>query len=158
MTIFDYYKNKGQSWSKDGAMSSLADKIEQYIKVLLDRSSDGSIEIQRLELAETFQCVPSQITYVISTRFTPDNGFVVESKRGGRGYVRVRRIESAGDGSSSFKYDVLNYVNSLKEEGTLTNREALLLISVIEAVTEEKTAAEQEELLSRLLKAVRKSL
>ncbi len=72
---------------------SLADKIEQYLKVLIERSDENQIEIQRAELAETFSCVPSQVTYVISTRFTEREGYVTESRRGGKGYVRITRCE-----------------------------------------------------------------
>jgi len=72
---------------------SLADKIEQYIKVLIDRSQTNQIEIQRAELAETFSCVPSQVTYVLATRFTERDGYVTISRRGGKGYVRITRFE-----------------------------------------------------------------
>lgn len=72
---------------------SLADKIEQYLKVLIERSEENQIEIQRSELAETFCCVPSQVTYVIGTRFTEREGYVTESRRGGKGFVRITRFE-----------------------------------------------------------------
>jgi transcriptional regulator CtsR len=68
---------------------SLADKIEQYLKVLIDRSEGKQIEIQRAELAETFSCVPSQVTYVISTRFQEKFGYRTESRRGGKGLLRL---------------------------------------------------------------------
>ena len=71
---------------------SLADRIEQYLKVLIDRSDDKQIEIQRAELAETFRCVPSQVTYVLNTRFTEDEGYITESRRGGKGYVRITKF------------------------------------------------------------------
>lgn len=74
---------------------SLADKIEQYLKVLIERSDVNQIEIQRAELAETFSCVPSQVTYVISTRFTEREGYLTESRRGGKGYVRITRCEGS---------------------------------------------------------------
>ena len=60
----------------------ISDMIEDFLKELL--SEDDMIEIQRNELAEKFKCVPSQINYVISTRFNPNHGYYVESKRGGR--------------------------------------------------------------------------
>ena len=63
---------------------SLADRIEQYIKVLIDHSESNQIEIQRAELAETFNCVPSQVTYVLATRFTEREGYVTISRRGGK--------------------------------------------------------------------------
>ena len=61
----------------------ITDEIENFIKELLN-DEDEYIEIQRNELAEYFKCVPSQINYVISTRFTPSHGYYVESRRGGR--------------------------------------------------------------------------
>src|SRR5690554_4956831 len=70
-------------------MSTLADEIERYIKRILEASKDGSVDIQRNELALKFSCVPSQINYVLSTRFTTEQGYIVESRRGGGGYVRV---------------------------------------------------------------------
>lgn len=73
-------------------MRSTADIIEHYLHHLLDESTDCVIEVQRSCLAEQFACVPSQINYVISTRFTLMRGYVVESKRGSGGYVRIQRV------------------------------------------------------------------
>ena len=68
-----------------------SDHIEAYIKAILEQS--GMVELQRSQLADTFQVVPSQINYVIKTRFTESRGYLVESKRGGGGYSRIGRIE-----------------------------------------------------------------
>lgn len=75
---------------------SLASRLEQYIKVLIARSENGQIEIQRAELAETFACAPSQVSYVLSTRFSQQDGYLVESRRGGRGYVRITELGNEG--------------------------------------------------------------
>lgn len=72
-------------------MASLSDLIETFIKQMI-ADTDGTIELQRNELANQFKCVPSQINYVISTRFTTDRGYYVESRRGGGGHVRIRRV------------------------------------------------------------------
>ncbi len=72
---------------------SLTDRIEQYIKTLIERSANKQIEIQRMELAETFSCVPSQVTYVVATRFGPESGYLAESRRGGSGYMRIRKLD-----------------------------------------------------------------
>ena len=69
----------------------LSDSIEQFIIELM-KSEDGWLELKRNELAGIFNCVPSQINYVMSTRFNEQRGYVVESKRGGGGYIRIRRI------------------------------------------------------------------
>ena len=68
-----------------------SDHIEAYIKAILEQS--GMVELQRSQLADTFQVVPSKINYVIKTRFTESRGYLVESKRGGGGYIRIGRIE-----------------------------------------------------------------
>lgn len=69
----------------------ISDVIEEFIKELL-KDEDEFIEIQRNELAEQFNCVPSQINYVIATRFKPSQGYYVESKRGGGGHIRIRKV------------------------------------------------------------------
>lgn len=68
----------------------ISDMIEEFIKDLFDE--ENSIEIQRNDLAEKFNCVPSQINYVISTRFKPAQGYYVESKRGGGGHITIKKI------------------------------------------------------------------
>lgn len=79
-------------------MASLSDIIETFIKQMIS-DTDGVIEIQRNELATQFNCVPSQINYVISTRFTTDRGYYVESRRGGGGHVRIKRINITRPGN-----------------------------------------------------------
>ena len=69
----------------------VSDIIEEFIKDLL-KDEDDYVEIQRNELAEHFNCVPSQINYVIQTRFKPSQGYYVESKRGGGGHIRIKKI------------------------------------------------------------------
>jgi transcriptional regulator CtsR len=76
---------------------NLADFIEQYLNGILDRQSQ--IELKRQELAKMFRCAPSQINYVLETRFTFERGYLVESKRGGGGYIRISQIPWRGDGS-----------------------------------------------------------
>ena len=70
----------------------LSDIISQKIIEMLDNSDEGIAEIQRNELAESVGCVPSQINYVLSSRFTPEHGYIIESRRGGGGYIRITRI------------------------------------------------------------------
>ncbi|MGE5454562.1 MAG: CtsR family transcriptional regulator [Methylocystaceae bacterium] len=134
-------------------MSSLADKIEQYIKILIDRSTSGSIEIQRLELAETFACAPSQITYVISTRFNPQFGFWVESKRGGSGYVRVSRIQLPVAEWLS-QSDAMLVLQQLLEEERITTREYFLLKVVFDSLGTSSELPAVEPVIGRVLQAV----
>ena len=70
----------------------MSDMIEEFIKELFD--DEDYIEIQRNDLAEHFNCVPSQINYVISTRFKPSQGYYVESKRGGGGHISIRKVNT----------------------------------------------------------------
>lgn len=72
----------------------LSDTIESFIKELLSQD-ETEVELKRNELAEYFGCAPSQINYVLATRFTPDHGYVIESRRGGGGYIRIVRVVQA---------------------------------------------------------------
>lgn len=71
----------------------MSDTIARFILEMLEESG-GSAEMQRAALAQRFSCVPSQINYVISTRFSPESGYIVESRRGGGGYIRITRVET----------------------------------------------------------------
>ncbi|MGN0508698.1 MAG: CtsR family transcriptional regulator, partial [Ruminococcus sp.] len=70
----------------------MSDLVAEYIMQMLDEQN-GSAEIQRNELAGNLGCVPSQINYVITSRFTPEQGYIVESRRGGGGYIRISRVK-----------------------------------------------------------------
>lgn len=69
----------------------VSDLIASFIRDSLE-DADGVLELQRNDLAERFHCVPSQINYVMSTRFSPEHGYIVESRRGGGGYIRITRV------------------------------------------------------------------
>ena len=84
----------------------MSDLVAQYIKDVLEQQ-DGEAEIKRNELATTLGCVPSQINYVITSRFTPEQGYIVESRRGGGGYIRITRINTTRGGA------VMHIVNSI---------------------------------------------
>ncbi|SHH31698.1 transcriptional regulator CtsR [Anaerosphaera aminiphila DSM 21120] len=73
-------------------MAKLSNSIEDFLLDLIDEAN-GTVEIQRALLAERFNCAPSQINYVLTTRFTPYKGYYVESRRGGGGYIRIVRVE-----------------------------------------------------------------
>ncbi|MGI6334583.1 MAG: CtsR family transcriptional regulator [Saccharofermentanales bacterium] len=73
-------------------MSRISDYIEALLKEMMDENN-GLVEISRNSLADRINCVPSQITYVLSTRFTNDQGYLVESRRGGGGWIRIRRVK-----------------------------------------------------------------
>ncbi|MDR7318519.1 CtsR family transcriptional regulator [Brevibacillus nitrificans] len=120
-------------------MRNISDIIEQHLKSILTESPNGSIEIQRSELADLFQCVPSQINYVINTRFTVQKGYIVESKRGGGGYIRIRKVQIVSKArlqellteeliGEAITQNVGNaIVERLLEEGLVNLREATLM-------------------------------
>lgn len=113
----------------------MSDMIEEFIKELLD--DEDYIEIQRNDLAEHFNCVPSQINYVISTRFKPSQGYYVESKRGGGGHISIKKINttksnylmhtisSIGDKLTSQEVDI--FLSNFLSYGVVTKKEAKLL-------------------------------
>lgn len=76
-------------------MAALSDSIEQFINDMLDEFGD-SVELRRNDMADYFRCAPSQITYVLATRFSPERGYVTESRRGGGGYIKVLKIKVDG--------------------------------------------------------------
>ncbi len=78
-------------------MPNISDIIEQYLKQVLNMSDQDIVEIKRSEIANKFQCVPSQINYVINTRFTLERGYIVESKRGGGGYIRIMKVKAKSE-------------------------------------------------------------
>jgi transcriptional regulator CtsR len=76
-----------------GLVGTLADHIEAYIKQMLRENQGRAIELSRAQLADVFACVPSQINYVLATRFSLERGYIVESRRGGGGYIRIGRVQ-----------------------------------------------------------------
>lgn len=115
-------------------MSNISDIIEQYLKEILHAKGRNVIEIKRSEIADQFQCVPSQINYVINTRFTEERGYIVESKRGGGGYIRIIRVKHAD--KSKLIDEIINMINP-----TVTQQAA---IDVIERLLEEEIITERE--------------
>ena len=93
---------------------NMSDLIENYLKKVLHKNE--TVEIRRSEIADQFNCVPSQINYVINTRFTIQQGYVVESKRGGGGYIRIMKVNLVDE------MDILNELGNLIPE-ELSERE-----------------------------------
>lgn len=147
-------------------MRSLADQIEAYIKKMLELSDKGVIEVQRSEIAEIFACVPSQINYVLTTRFGPEKGYLVESRRGGGGYLRIIKLEA--DNDNEWIVDLVSTVENslisqqagegllerLLEEGFLTPREVYLLKAVISREALQVPLPQRDLLRAHILKAV----
>lgn len=97
----------------------MSDIIEEFIKDLF--SDEEEIEIQRNDLAQQFNCVPSQINYVISTRFKPSQGYYVESRRGGGGHITIKKVNNT---NSDYLMHIINNIGN-----NLTDNEAKILIS-----------------------------
>lgn len=123
-------------------MSSLARQIEEYIKALLEQESAGVVELQRNMLSEYFHCVPSQINYVLSTRFTPVQGYMVETRRGGGGYVRIVSLQLEEDtdiqdaltamvGESMSQSSSEGLTEYLYQQGIISQREMTLLNGIL---------------------------
>jgi len=133
---------------------SLTDRIEEYIKVLINRSDQQQIEIQRAELAETFSCVPSQVTYVLATRFTVKHGYITESKRGGKGFVRITRVTPHAGSYSRLKADIQELVAHLKEDRHIGESEARLIRQLLITLFTELSPEQRQLVLSRLVKDI----
>ncbi|WP_294390072.1 CtsR family transcriptional regulator [uncultured Clostridium sp.] len=74
-------------------MARISDIIAQFINDMIEDEKNKEVIIQRNELADKFNCAPSQINYVLTTRFTAEKGYLIESRRGGGGYIIIRRVE-----------------------------------------------------------------
>jgi len=127
------------------------------------------VEIKRNEIADKFQCVPSQINYVINTRFTVEKGYVVESKRGGGGYIRIIKVQSYDH--ADLIEQLMNLIQNrvtqgsaedvifrIVEEGIITDREARIMLSVIDRSVLYIDLPHRDELRARMLKAMLQTL
>lgn len=123
---------------------NMSDIIEAYLKAIIEENSEGSIEIQRSEIAERFDCVPSQINYVINTRFTTQHGYRVESKRGGGGYIRIHEVQMHDQadllqkliqmiGTSISEKDAEVMIQTLYQREAITEKEGKLMLAAIQA-------------------------
>ena len=123
---------------------SISNIIEEYLKQILGESSQ--IEIRRSEIANHFDVVPSQINYVIKTRFTIQHGYLVQSKRGGGGYIRIERVNLLDNvdvlnsliqaiGDSISERDAYDIVRTLYDEKLLTRREGDLMLVALSKQT-----------------------
>ncbi|PGU60180.1 transcriptional regulator CtsR [Bacillus cereus] len=150
-------------------MRNISDIIEQYLKQVIDLSNNNVIEIKRNEIADRFECVPSQINYVINTRFTLERGFVVESKRGGGGYIRIIKVKLHDDidiidqmlhmiDHSIAQGNAESMIIRLLEEGIITGREAKLMLSVLDRSVLSMDIPSRDELRARILCAMLRTL
>ncbi len=123
-------------------MARKSDLIEQFIKTLIEDTENGTVEIQRNELAQYFKCSPSQINYVLDTRFSNEKGYYIESRRGGGGYIRVIRVNIQDEdyiydmiirsiGDSITKSKAYSIIASFFDQGLINEREMNLMKSAL---------------------------
>lgn len=143
-------------------MRNISDVIEEYLKRVLELSEREIVEIKRSEMADKFQCVPSQINYVINTRFTMERGYLVESKRGGGGYIRITRVRIHDQvhlleqlkhviGNKITQTNAQDIIVRLLEEEIITEKEARLMISVMDRSVLNLELPNRDYLRARLL-------
>lgn len=140
----------------------MSDIIEAYLKEFL--KTKEHIEIRRSDIAEHFDCVPSQINYVINTRFTQEHGYLVESKRGGGGYIRILKVELIDEvdqidamldliGNQLTQRSGINIIETLIKRDLITEREGTLILSVIgKTVLSSISGEKEQEARAELLK------
>ena len=142
------------------ANKNTSDSIEAYIQALLAQA--GMAELKRSELADVFQVVPSQINYVIKTRFTESRGYIVESKRGGGGYIRIGKVQfsdhhqmlqdlAANIGETISQQVFNDILEMLFEEKLLTKRETQLLLAT---TSDEVLGQDAPNLRANMLKKI----
>jgi len=143
-------------------MRNISDVIEEYLKRVLELSEREIVEIKRSEMADKFQCVPSQINYVINTRFTMERGYLVESKRGGGGYIRITRVRIHDQvhlleqlksviGNKINQTNAQDIIVRLLEEEIISEKEAKLMISVMDRSVLNLELPNRDYLRARLL-------
>ena len=151
---------------------NLSHNIEQYILSLLDGELENFVTLRRKDLAEKFECVPSQINYVLRSRFRPEHGYMIDSRRGEHGYIKIFRITySTPEEKAQHSEDVIGdtitlkaahrILESLAERNFITQRERLLMeISLRHEamIMEDERQDKREEMYAELLKRMLRSL
>ena len=105
--------------------NNMTDILEQYIMNLFKEATEDHIIIKRSNVAQKFDCVPSQLNYVIKTRFTPEHGFIIESKRGGGGFIRITKI------TLHTNKDYIDYLIETLDNETIEVEEAIRLAKIL---------------------------
>lgn len=140
---------------------NMTDIIEAYLKSFL--KNQEHVEIKRSDIADHFDCVPSQINYVINTRFTQEHGYLVESKRGGGGYIRILKVQVVDEidqidqmielvGNQISQRNGMNMIQTLIDREIITRREASLILSVIEKSVLHTISDQEQIARAQLLK------
>ena len=137
-------------------MSNIADLIEDYILRRLAAEQNRKVELKRSDIADEISCAPSQISYVLSTRFTQDKGFVVESRRGLGGFIRIGRVPLQDliyqDILAKITFeDFKNIVHYLYKREIIKKREAALMLQTLSVVFDKLEPEDRAELMKSLI-------
>jgi transcriptional regulator CtsR len=157
-------------------MDNMTRAIEEYINDLFDAgTAESTVSLRRKELAKSFGCVPSQINYVLRSRFTPEKGYLIESQRGEHGYIRIIRLSYENPevrvkhidgivGDSITEQDCRKLLSDLQERGLINARERLIIEVALRHTNElsrsdfdvspYKRGAIQAEMLKRILRSL----
>ncbi len=133
-------------------MRNLADAIENFIVRQLLEGSEETVLVQRNELADKLSCAPSQISYVLSTRFTPEKGYLVESRRGSGGFVRIVRVTPPNN-EKERRETAQNLLDHWAQRGIVTSREYALLKYMLEIIN-----ADEKKKITVLQNAISKMM
>lgn len=143
-------------------MARLTDIIENFLKDMLN-DNDGYVELKRNELANSFNCSPSQINYVLETRFQPQMGYYIESRRGGGGYISIERVkinlndefedlltDAIGDSITLNEVDAI--VNSLLDSDLISKRESAIILASVSDRSLDSSLVDRNKLRASILR------
>lgn len=145
-------------------MARLTDIIEDFLKEMLEESG-GYVEVRRNALADSFKCSPSQINYVLETRFQPQMGYYIESRRGGGGYISIERVkiklgnefeelltDAIGDSITLKEVDAI--INSLLDSDLISEKEAAIILASVSDRSLDARVPDKNKLRASILKNI----
>lgn len=145
-------------------MSKISDIIEIFIKQLLEEDNELGVEIQRNELANHFNCAPSHINYVLTTRFTMEKGYLIESRRGGGGNIKILKLDIDKNtfvqiligeiGENISKMKAASMIDMLRDRNFVTEREACIMDAAISDRSINTPISIKNEVRANILKSM----
>ena len=150
-------------------MATISDVIESFIKELIRQSQGRAVEIQRNEIAKHFDCAPSQINYVLTTRFNVQHGYYIESQRGGGGYIKIMRLKPDRNrpmhqilmeeiGEETTKTQASRLIGALQEQNLISEREARIMRAATSDVVLVSPINNRDQMRARILKGMLSAL
>lgn len=146
-------------------MATISDIIETFIKELMRQSQGHPVEIQRNEIAKHFDCAPSQINYVLTTRFGTQHGYYIESRRGGGGYIKIMRLKPDRNrplhqmlmeeiGNETTKTQANRLIQAMEDQKLVTKREAVLMKAATSDTVLSSPINNKDQLRANILKGM----